>query len=160
MPQGSPGLPAPYVVALLDVPAAHIGEQFAVALTLENSRGEAVTIPGPVPGTQQAPRIQQLVVAGNPSAVGVPMHRMPGRVNVVINIQPGLPVDLADAYDWVLEVEGHRDPQWRARFWVLPAPSAGFGPPCESSPPSRVSSPALDMVCPWLTTIWASGSTC
>jgi hypothetical protein len=115
---GVAGLPGLCVVAIVELPPQHHNEQFAVSIALEDcDLGAPVRVPGPN-GQLQALRIQQIATANAPMVPGVPAHRINSRVQVVIGIPPGLPVEPGHRYRWVLELDGHE--KGDATFHVTP----------------------------------------
>jgi hypothetical protein len=118
---GQPGvLPAMTVVVLVELPPEHHNQQYPLGLALKDERDKTVEVPGAVGGTSQALRIQQLVTAAPPSYPGLDQKRLWNRVQFVLNIQAGVPVEAGTVYSWVVEIDGHTRPEWRATFYVLP----------------------------------------
>lgn len=122
-PGGPLGLAPQSLTVFIDVPPAHYNEQFALSLVLESGAGSPVSIPDPATGNRQPLRIQQLVMAESPNVPGLPRDKVWARAQFVINLQ-ALPIEAGDLYTWILEIDGHRNPQWRASFYVLPEPSS------------------------------------
>jgi hypothetical protein len=116
-PGAPPALPPHSVVVIIDIPPAHVGEQFAMTLILNDAHGEPVTIENPILGEPQALRIQQLVTVQAAPVPGVPPGEVAGRVQAVIGLQ-ALVVDPGIPYTWTLEIDGHRSYHWQAVFFV------------------------------------------
>lgn len=122
--------PQQSLVVLFEVPPVHLGEQFAISITLYDEAGVPVQIPGPT-GEMQPLRAQQLVQAERPQVPGVALpNTLPGRGQMVMSLINGLPLAGGQSYTWRVEVDGNSNPQWEASFYVVgPPPAPVFGGP-------------------------------
>jgi hypothetical protein len=117
------GMTAPMVVvALIEVPASHYGEQLAWSLSLHDEAGELVSLPGPS-GEPQALRVQQLAKIERPNVVGVvlPENYLPSRIQLMLNFAAGLLLS-PGPYRWQLEIDGNHRPEWDLSFVVAGPP--------------------------------------
>jgi hypothetical protein len=123
--QASGQTPPHALVVLIEVPPRHYGEEFAVTLTLTDEAGEPVKVGGPT-GSPETLRIQQLVKADRPSVAQlyVPPHRLPGRVQLVLNFANGIPLAAGQIYRWAAEIDGNKDDRWQVSFLVAGPPPA------------------------------------
>ena len=119
IPGLSVGVPPMAVVAIIDLPAAYGQTDFTVVLTLKDSSDTPVEVPSQVVGGTQALRVSQIANAkrdsSQPAGIG-------GRVQIVMALGPGIPLQPDQAYYWELQINGHTDKNWRAGFYVQPDP--------------------------------------
>ncbi len=116
-------IPPQCVVVLITVTPEHTNERFAVTLTLEDENARPLTVPDPAGGPGQPLRLQQLVSAPPVTVPGVPVNKLPGQIQVIINLGQGIPVPPGQMWTWVLEIDGNRKPEWRRSFYVLHGPT-------------------------------------
>ncbi len=119
MPGFGVGLPPMTVVVIIDVPAEYGQTDFSLVLTLRDGAGKPVQVPAQAPGESQAMRISQIANArrGPEQPTGIL-----GRVQLVMSLATGIPLQPGEAYYWELEINGHTDRNWRASFYVYPDP--------------------------------------
>lgn len=127
------GLTAPHaVVAFIDVPPEHYGEEFAVTLTLRDSAGQPVKVPGPT-GQVEPMRIAQTLRVEEPQfppEFNVPRRTVWSHTQVALNMSNGIPVALGQLYTWTLDIDGNGHPAWSVSFYVPgPRPGPVFGGP-------------------------------
>lgn len=118
------GIPPQCVVVLITVTPEHTNERFAVTLSLEDENGRPLVMPDGAGGAGQPLRLQQLVSAPPVTMPGVPVHKLPGQIQVIINLGQGIQVPPGQMWTWVLEIDGNRKPEWRRSFYVLHPPTA------------------------------------
>jgi hypothetical protein len=128
MPNGMTG--PQYLLTLIDVPARHLGEEFATGWSLfDEKTGSVVRMPAAPPGQvvppgpsglgapTQALRVQQLVKAEKPS---IPNLHLPpdfqGRIQTILAFPEGLPLSPNGQFSWRLEVDGTHLKHWRVTF--------------------------------------------
>ncbi|EYR65026.1 hypothetical protein N866_18830 [Actinotalea ferrariae CF5-4] len=127
------GLTAPHaVVAFIDVPPDHYGEDFAFTLTLRGPDGQPVRVPGPT-GQVEPLRIAQTLRAEEPQfppEVNVPRRTVWSHTQVALNMSNGIPVQVGSLYTWTLDIDGNTRPAWAVSFYVPgPRPGPVFGGP-------------------------------
>ena len=106
---------APFVVAVFyEVEPKHCNHSLELKLSLLTEDGKPVELPSPS-GVQPMVLVQRILV---PSLPLVPIGS-PGVANTMIEIVPGLPLS-PGTYSWVVELAGEQNPNWHARFYVLP----------------------------------------
>jgi hypothetical protein len=123
--------PPVHVAVLVDVPAAHVGQDFALGIGLvDDVTGRPVLVPGQS-GELEALRVAQVVQAQPPQVPGMVVpSSAPGRVQLVLGFPQGLPLESGRSYRWDVELDGQSRPQWSAWFHVpAPAPGPVFGGP-------------------------------
>lgn len=116
-PGAAPVMPGHAIIATFEVPPDLGTDEFSITLVLEDPTGP-LQIPDPITGNSQALRISHVIPSAPLQIPGLPKKTLHSRAQVVLNIAPGLPVQAATLYAWVLEVDGYRTDQWRAEFWV------------------------------------------
>jgi hypothetical protein len=111
------------VIARVEVPASHYGEQIAWSMSLLGEAGDVVSLPGPS-GELQALRIQQLAKVEKPNVPGLflPPNSLRSQVQVVLNFSGGLLL-APGAYSWLFEIDGNEEPHWNIEFVVLGPPA-------------------------------------
>jgi hypothetical protein len=117
------GMTSPMVVvALIEVPSSHYGEQLAWGLSLHNEAGDLVSLPGPS-GEAQAMRVQQLAKIEKPNIPGVivPENFLPSRIQLMLSFPGGLLLT-PGPYRWRLEIDGNQLPKWDLAFVVAGPP--------------------------------------
>jgi hypothetical protein len=126
------GTTAPmHVAVLVDVPASHVGQDFALGIGLvDEATGESVVVPGQ-DGRPEAMRVAQVVQAQAPSVPGMVVPAgAPGRVQLVLGFPQGLPLPSGRSYRWAVELDGRTRPEWSTSFHVpSPTPGPVFGGP-------------------------------
>jgi len=102
----APGFTAPFaVVTTVAVPPELLGQECALELQLEDSAGDAVTLPGPA-GEPQALRVGQAVAFDEPAtAPGIPRRTLRPRTQWVLNFSGGLPLPLGQLYTWRVKID-------------------------------------------------------
>ena len=123
--------PPVHVAVLVDVPSAHVGQDFALGIGLvDETTGQSVRVPGQS-GELEALRVAQVVAAQPPQVPGMVVpSNAPGRVQLVLGFPQGLPLEAGHSYRWEVELDGQTRPQWSAWFHVpAPAPGPVFGGP-------------------------------
>jgi hypothetical protein len=106
------------VLAYADVPAEYIGRTVEAAVVLTDTRtGEPVTL-----DTDNGPfvvRIGQQVLVEAATVPGVDLPEDFGaRVQLVVEMTQGLPLEAGVTYAWDLEIDGLHEDDWTARFHV------------------------------------------
>ena len=123
--------PSVAVVVFFEADYLECNRPLAVALHLQDQDGHVVDVPGPA-GPQPMRMEQTLTVISPPGAP----HGMPGKANLMIEMQPGLPL-APGIYKWVVVVEGQADDDWSVTFWVSSPPVAPvFGGPAAPAQPA------------------------
>ena len=123
--------PPLHVAVLVDVPAQHVGQDFALGIGLvDDATGQPVLVPG-ASGGPEALRVAQVVQAQAPTVPGMLVPpSAPGRVQIVLGFPQGLPLETGRSYRWQVELDGQTRPEWSAWFHVpSPAPGPVFGGP-------------------------------
>jgi hypothetical protein len=121
MPGSGLVVPPMTIVTLIDVPAKYVQTEFTLVLTLKNAAGEPVQVPTRIPGETQAVRLSHIASAKRSNDLPADLG---GRIQFVMNLATGLPLEPAQAYTWELQIDGHTNPNWRATFYVRPDPRA------------------------------------
>lgn len=132
--------PPQHVAVLVDVPASHLGQDFALGLSLlEEGSDSPVQIPGPS-GQMDALRVAQVVQAQAPSVPGMIVSpNLPSRVQLVLGFPAGLPLQTGKTYRWTVEIDGQTRDEWSAWFHVpTTAPGPVFGGPSGPSSIPRI----------------------
>ena len=123
--------PPLHVAVLVDVPSAHLGQDFALSLSLRDAdSGDPVLVPGPS-GSPEPLQIAQVMGAQAPSAPGMHLpSNLPGRVQIVLGFLQGLPLQAGRTYRFAVELDGSSRPEWSASFHVPDVPPGPvFGGP-------------------------------
>lgn len=117
----STGSTAPQAVVLfIDIPAAHVGEIFAVELGLYDDSDELVQVPGPI-GDLQPLRIGQPVQLARSMVPGV--SKPPWcHFQLVVHFANGLPLTPGREYTWQASIDGDDSRLWQSSFQVAAAP--------------------------------------
>lgn len=124
------------VVVMVDSPPDLYGEDFALSLTLRNSDGHPVEVPGPT-GAPQAMRVGQNVHIDEPAfppGTNVPRHTMWAHTQVLLNLGNGIPLPPGHLYTWSVDIDGTHRTDWEVSFFVVAPPSLPvFGGPAGPS---------------------------
>ncbi|HUR51587.1 MAG TPA: hypothetical protein VMZ11_05645 [Mycobacteriales bacterium] len=127
--------PPQHVAVVVDVPPQHLGQDFALGISLVEEGSDApVLVPGGT-GEPEALRVAQVVQAQAPSVPGMMVpSTVPGRVQLVLGFPQGLPLQAGSTYRWTVELDGQSRPEWTAWFHVpAAAPGPVFGGPAGPS---------------------------
>jgi hypothetical protein len=123
--------PPMHVAVLVDVPSSHLGQDFALSLSLRDADDDSpVMVPGPS-GSPEPLQIAQVMRAQAPTAPGLHLPSdLPGRVQIVLGFVQGLPLEAGRTYRFAVELDGQSRDEWSASFHVpgLP-PGPVFGGP-------------------------------
>lgn len=123
-PAGGPPIqvlitPPQAVAVFYELDHNYLNRQITITLALEDQDGERIQVPYVGPAPMPIIFQQQVFVPSPPQA---PIAA-PNSGNFLVELVPGLVIP-ANIYRWSVEIEGVIDPQWNARFEVLPPPSA------------------------------------
>ena len=122
-------LSAPQVVVVfLEAELGLCNKTLTLEIELLTEDGAIVEIPGP--SGSQAVRLEQQIMV--PSPAGVPTG-FPGHASAMMDIPTGLPL-APGIYRWQARVNGKREDDWSAPFYVAPPPQPptfGFSQPTE-----------------------------
>lgn len=137
------GVVAPQtVIVFIDSPPELYGDEFVFSLTLRDSTGTAVVVPGPT-GNPEPLRVAQNLRVEEP-ATNPQLHIPRGTVwahnQIVLNLAEGLRLPLGDLYTWTLDLDGTRSDRWGVSFYV---PAAHHGP-VFGGPDNPASIPGID----------------
>jgi hypothetical protein len=127
--------PPMHVAVLVDVPGAHVGQDFALGVSLiDEETAQPVVVPS-ADGQGEALRVGQVVQAQQASVPGMVVPAgTPGRVQLVLGFPQGLPLVQGRSYVWSVELDGRTKPEWASWFHVpAPAPGPVFGGPAGPS---------------------------
>jgi hypothetical protein len=132
--------PPLHLAVLVDVPSSHLGQDFAMSLSLRDAdSGEPVLVPGPS-GAPEPLQIAQVMRAQAPTVPGLHLPTtLPGRVQMVLGFLQGLPLEAGRTYRFGVELDGHSRDEWSAVFHVPGSPP----PPVFGGPLSPTSIPGM-----------------
>ena len=129
------------VSALIDLPPTYAEQSISVSIELRDVTADQVVMVQDPTGQMQALRVGQTMKVEAPSAPpGVLLpDQMPCRIQTGLQFVGGLPLQPQRRYAWVLEINGHHDPKWEARFGTVGQPPppvfGGAGGPAPSDLP-------------------------
>lgn len=120
-----------HVAVLIDVPAKHLGQDFALSLQLKNDTDDQIVQVASPSGQLEALRVQQVARAERPQIPNVYLPAtMFGRVQIMIAFPTGIQLAPSKFYSWQVQIDGQTKPDWQASFYVVgPPPGAIFGGP-------------------------------
>jgi hypothetical protein len=123
------GLTVPFALFVsVTVPPQFSNDECAVEISLEDSGGELLSLPGPAPGLPQQPvRVGQAVRFEEPrfpQPVNAPARYLHARAQWVLNFATGLPLPVSQGYAWRVRIDDESHYDWFERFVVL-GPVAG-----------------------------------
>ena len=115
--QADGNVPALAVVVLVDLPVAHAGSEFEIAVELRRS-GALVEVPN-INGAPGPVRIAAQLVAEPVFEAGADVPASVGaRAQFVLNFPTGIPLAAGATYYWYLDIDGRHDRTWTVPFHV------------------------------------------
>lgn len=107
--------PPSAVVVILKVPWAQTNQKHRLRLQLLDADGQPVNIGQDAQGQPVPMLVEGEFEVGRPA--GIPAG-MALDQSLAINIGAGLPLQAGQMFEWRLEINGHHEDEWSARFFV------------------------------------------
>ncbi|MTD16661.1 hypothetical protein GIS00_22250 [Nakamurella sp. YIM 132087] len=114
------------LVVSMSFPPEVFHEQYAFEVVLEDLTGSPVELPHQQPGSSSpVVRFGQSLQVEEPNfpGSGLPRRTLPGRTNVVLYFNTGLPLPAGQALVWRARIDGESKPDWVLPCWVPGPPS-------------------------------------
>lgn len=126
---GEMGGTAPHSLVVLISTAPPVNDvEFNTRLTLRDSAGSVVQIPGAADKVQPLDLLQAVKVGLPRVDESVPRDKLWGQGKIVVNLPTGLPLVAGEQYEWSFEIDGVGERHWVAPFLVLqPSQMSGMG---------------------------------
>ena len=111
------------LVATLAVGPELYGAECSVTLTLEDSQGDPVPVPGPDGRAAEPLDITNQVVFAEPQfapPLSVPQRTLRSRAQWILMFPNGVPLPIGARYVWRLSIDGKTRDDWTEEFYVSP----------------------------------------
>lgn len=112
--------PPSAVIVLLGIPWDQTNKKHKLRLDLVDSDGNAPLIAQGPDGSPAGLFVEQEFEVGRPPGLpaGFDIDH-----SLAITLGPGLPLQAGQIYEWRLEIDGHHESEWSARFLVRAMPT-------------------------------------